>query len=277
MWLNSITKWYTEGIPCAIVTIIKAEGSTPRKTGSKMAVNTYGDTAGSVGGGAVELLCISLAKEAITKEICITRDFVSKGEDEEWKPSEGDKSLGVCGGSLTVFIEPLIIEPELVIFGGGHIGLYLGKLCEVLEIPYRVYDDRKEFVDNERFPGATRLLCAPFNDIASNIKLSNKSYCLIMTYGHSHDEVVLEQLLKNSNIPYIGMIGSKNKAAILIRNIRNRGGVIDKRLYCPVGLCIGRNLPKEIALSIMAQVILLMRSGSLEHMKVDWYVEDSGE
>jgi xanthine dehydrogenase accessory factor len=274
MWLKSITKWYAEGVPCAIVTIIKAVGSTPRKIGSKMAVSANGETAGSVGGGAVELLCITLAKEAIAQETCITRDFVSKGEGEEWLPSKGDKSLGVCGGSLTVFIEPLIIEPELVIFGGGHVGVYLGKLCEVLEMPYRVYDDRKEFVEPERFPGAKGLICAPFTDIAPNIEFSNKSYCVIMTYGHSHDEEVLEQLLKNSDIPYIGMIGSKNKAAVLIRNIRGRGGVIDKRLYCPIGLRIGRNLPKEIALSIMAQVILLMRGGSLEHMKIDWFNEN---
>ena len=275
MWLNSIVKWRSEGIPCALVTITEAVGSTPRKTGSKMAVSIYGETAGSVGGGAVELLCISLAKEAIEQETCITKCFVSKGEGEEWKPSEGNNSLGVCGGSLTVFIEPLIIEPEIVIFGGGHVGLSLGKLCEVLEMPYRVYDDRKEFVNPERFPGAKGLLCAPFTDIAPNIKLSDRSYCVIMTYGHEHDEQVLEQLLKNSDIPYIGMIGSPRKAGVLIRNVRKRGGSIDNRLYCPIGLRIGRNLPQDIALSIMAQVVLLMKGGKLEHMRLDWSENNS--
>jgi xanthine dehydrogenase accessory factor len=270
MWLKSINKWHTEGVPCALVTIIESSGYTPRKTGSKMAVSINGETAGSVGGGAVEFLCISLAKEAISKEICITRHFVSKSEGEEWKPSEEGNALGVCGGSLTVFIEPLIVEPELVIFGGGHIGLNLGKLCNNLEMPYRVYDDRKEFVIPERFPSASELICAPFTDIAPNIHLSSRSYCVIMTYGHEHDEDVLEQLLKNSEIPYIGMIGSKNKAGVLIKNIRGRGGIIDKRLYCPIGLRIGRNLPHEIALSIMSEVVLVMRGGKLEHMRIDW-------
>ena len=100
--------------------------------------------------------------------------------------------------------------------------------------------------------------------------LSGKSYCVIMTYGHEHDEEVLEQLLQNSDIPYIGMIGSINKAAVLIQNIKRRGGVVDHRLYCPIGLCIGRNLPQEIALSVIAEVILLMRGGSLKHMRNDW-------
>ncbi|HWQ66471.1 MAG TPA: XdhC/CoxI family protein [Methanospirillum sp.] len=270
MWLNTITKWRAEGVPCALVTIIEAVGSTPRKTGSKMAVNLRGEIAGSVGGGAVELLCISLAKEAIAQETCITRRFVSKGEGEEWKPSQEDTVLGVCGGSLTVFIEPLILEPELVIFGGGHVGLSLGKLCELLEMPYRVYDDREEFVDPNRFPGARERICAPFTEVAPHIALSPTSYCVIMTYGHEHDEEVLEQLLKNSELPYIGMIGSKSKAGVLIQNIKQRGGVIDKRLYCPIGLRIGRNLPPEIALSIMAEVILVMRGGSLEHRRLDW-------
>lgn len=274
MWLKSIAQWRAEGIPCALVTIIEAAGSTPRKAGSKMAINMNGDTAGSVGGGVVEHHCIALAKEAIARETCITTRFVSRGEGEELKPEDQDNSLGVCGGSLTVFIEPLMLEPDLVIFGGGHIGMSLGKLCEVLGIPYRVFDDRREFVDAGRFPGAKELVCASFRDIASHITLTNRSYCVIMTYGHEHDEEVLERLLKNNEIPYIGMIGSVNKAGVSIQNIRQRGGLVDKRLYCPVGLRIGRNLPQEIALSIMAEIMLLMRGGSTEHRRIDWSAED---
>lgn len=270
MWLKSISAWREAGIPCALVTIIESVGSTPRKTGSKMAVNQNGEIAGSVGGGAVELQCISLAKEAIQRGICITRRYISKGEGEEWKQSGNEPILGECGGSLTVFVEPIILEPEIVIFGGGHVGLSLGKLCEVLQIPYRVYDDRKEFVSSDRFPGAIELVNAPFTEIKPNILLSNMSYCVIMTYGHEHDEEVLEQLLKNRDLPYIGMIGSQRKAGVLINNIKERGGVIDNRLYCPIGLRIGRNLPQEIALSIISEIVLVMREGKPEHMRMDW-------
>jgi len=270
MWLNAITEWRQKGISCALVTIIGSTGSTPRKAGAKMAVSEKGEAAGSVGGGTVELHCIALAKEAIALDTCITRMFVSRGDGEEWTLSVQDDALGLCGGTLTVFIEPLIPEPELVIFGGGHIGLSLGRLCAVMEMPYRVYDERAEYVDPGRFPEASDLVCASFADIASHIQLSGRSYCVVMTYNHEHDEEVLEQLLKNCEIPYIGMIGSATKTGALIKNIRQRGGVIDRRLYCPVGLHIGRNLPQEIALSIMAEIMLLMRGGSPDHMRVDW-------
>jgi len=270
MWLTRISEWHAAGIPCALVTIIESSGSTPRKVGSKMAVNNTGEIAGSVGGGGVEFSCIGIAQDAIKKEICITKRFVSKGDGDEWKADDADTSLGVCGGSLTVFIEPILVEPEIVIFGGGHVGLHLGKLCEVLAIPYRVYDDRPEFADTGRFPEAKEVVSAPFTAIEQNIHLCGRSYCVIMTYGHEHDEEVLEQLLKNKALPYIGMIGSVSKASVLIENIKSRGGVIDDRLYCPIGLKIGKNLPQEIALSILAEVVLVMRNGKPEHMRRDW-------
>jgi xanthine dehydrogenase accessory factor len=181
-----------------------------------------------------------------------------------------DRSLGACGGSLTVFIEPVVPEPELVIFGAGHIAQALAHLCDAIEMPYRLYDDRPEILTPERFPGAAARICAPFDKISENIELSSLSYCVIMTYGHDNDEVVLEELLRNKDIPYIGMVGSPNKANVLIENIRGRGGVIDARLYCPVGLSIGRNQPQEIALSVLAEVVLVCRGGSLTHMRRDW-------
>jgi len=268
MWLKRLVEWQTRGIPCAIVTIIDATGFTPRKAGAKMVVNKDGQSAGSVGGGTAEQQCIELAREAIAERTCITQRFVSLAEGDEWVAE--DRPLGACGGTLTVFIEPIVPEPELVIFGAGHIGQYLASLCAAMEMPYRVYDDRPGILTPERFPGAVALVCAPFDKITDNLELSALSYCVIMTYGHDHDGLVLEQLLSDKELPYIGMVGSPKKAHVLVENIRSRGGVIDKRFYCPVGLSIGRNQPQEIALSIMAEVILICRGGSLTHLRRDW-------
>jgi xanthine dehydrogenase accessory factor len=270
MWLQKISEWHAAGIPCALVTIIESSGSTPRKTGSKMAVSNKGEIAGSVGGGGVEFSCISIAQEVIKKEICIKKRFVSKGDGDEWKADDADTALGVCGGSLTVFIEPVIVEPEIVIFGAGHIGEHIGKLCEVLAIPYKVYDDRIEFANTTRFPGAKEVVCAPFKEIEQNIALHGRSYCVILTYGHEHDEEVLEQLLKNKDLPYIGMIGSIGKCTTLIQNLKSRGTRIDDRLYAPIGLKIGKNLPPEIALSIIAEIVMIMKGGKLEHARRNW-------
>jgi len=268
MWLERLVAWQAQGIPCAIVTVIAAEGFTPRKTGAKMVVNSQGQTAGSVGGGTVELQCVELARRAIQERSCITQRFVSMVEGGEW--TADDRPLGACGGTLTVFIEPVTPEPEVVIFGGGHIGQCLARLCAGMEMPYRVYDDRPDILTPERFPGASALICAPFETIGAHIELNNLSYCVIMTYGHDHDETVLEQLAGNAEIPYIGMVGSAEKARVLIENIRGRDGLIDQRLYCPVGLKIGRNQPQEIALSILAEITLVCRGGRLEHMRRDW-------
>jgi len=268
MWLEHLVEWQSRGIPCAIVTIIAAQGFTPRKAGAKMVVNKDGRIAGSVGGGTAERQCIELARKAIAERTCITQRFVSRIEGGEWVAE--DRPLGVCGGSLTVFIEPVVPEPELVLFGAGHIGQCLARLCAAMEMPYRVYDDRSELLTPEHFPGAAALIGAPFDKLSENIELSALSYCVIMTYGHDHDEVVLEQLLPFKDLPYIGMVGSLNKARVLIENIRGRGGEIDQRLYCPVGLSIGRNQPQEIALSILAEIVLLCRGGSLMHLRRDW-------
>lgn len=268
MWLERIVEWQAQGVPCAIVTIIEAKGFTPRKTGAKMVVNASGETAGSVGGGTAEQQCIELVKKAIRERTCLTQRFASLSEGGEWVPE--DSPLGACGGALTVFIEPIVPEPELVIFGGGHIGQCLARLCAAIDMPYRVYDDRPDILTPERFPGARALVHAPFDAIGAHIELSGLSYCVIMTYGHDYDAIVLEQLTKNVDLPYIGMVGSPNKARVLIENIKGRGGAIDQRLYCPVGLKIGRNQPQEIALSILAEIILLCRGGSLEHMRRDW-------
>nr|WP_320132292.1 XdhC/CoxI family protein [uncultured Holophaga sp.] len=269
MWLKSLEQWRSQGHNCALVTIIEALGSTPRKAGSNMAVRQDGVIAGSVGGGAVERICIELAREAMASETCITRRFESKGDGEDWLPSEGDKALGVCGGAVTLFIEPIVVDPEVVIFGGGHVGQSLAKYCELLELPYRVFDDRPDFVGAERFPGARDRICGPYTDIAQ-VALSSRSYCVIMTQGHEHDEEVLEQLLPNPVIPYIGMIGSPRKASVLIHNIQQRGGVIDERVYCPIGLGLGSNLPREIGLSIVSELVLLMRGGRAGHRRLDW-------
>ncbi|OPY16811.1 XdhC family protein [Syntrophus aciditrophicus] len=268
MWLKRLVEWKAKGMPCAIVTVIAAQGFTPRKTGAKMVVDKDGRSAGSVGGGTAERQCIELARKAIAERTCITQRFVSLAEGEEWVAE--DRPLGACGGSLTVFIEPIVPEPELVIFGGGHIGQCLARLCAAIEMPCRVYDDRPEILTPGNFPGAAALICAPFDRISENIELSALSYCVIMTYGHDHDEIVLEQLLPDRDLPYIGMVGSPNKARVLIENIRSRGGEIDDRLYCPVGLSIGRNQPQEIALSILAEIILLCRGGNLTHLRRNW-------
>lgn len=269
MWLKSLDEWKRQGIPCALLTVTEAEGPTPRGVGSKMVVNDRGETAGSIGGGPVEHVSLEEARRAIRENKCHTLRFSLRGDD--WQVTKERKIRSLCGGALTVFIEPIMPTHEVVIFGAGHIGEKLAGLCAVMNIPFRVYDNRKEFLAGERFPQARELVHGDYEALAGKIALTTGSYCVILTHGHEYDGVCLELLLKNRDVPYIGMIGSAVKVKALIDDIRSRGTEVDDRLYSPVGLKIGRNLPEEIALSIMAEIMLLVEGGSGEHYRIRWH------
>jgi len=267
MWLERCAEWTRRGIPCALVTIVEHAGSTPRAAGAKMVVNLDDEIAGTIGGGGVEHECRRLAHEAIQSGQCKLLKFVLR--DETWTVGAHEViTLGDCGGSVTVFVEPIVPQKEIVIFGAGHVGECLARLCETLQIPYRVYDDRKDYVTEARFAGATERIVGSWDHIPERIMLSARSYCVIMTYGHQHDAEVLSLLLQNRDVPYIGMMGSVRKVKHLFATLAERGIVVDGRVYSPIGVGMGRGLPTDIALSILVEVQRLMHGGTLEHLRV---------
>jgi xanthine dehydrogenase accessory factor len=269
MWLKTLNEWRTAGKPCAVVTIIKTEGSSPRGVGSKMVVDKDGRIAGSIGGGPVEHICREEAQKGIKEGRCISLDFSLKGDI--WQVTLEKTIQGLCGGTVTVFIEPILPDPEIVIFGGGHIGEKISRYCELLDMPYRLFDNREEFSSPDRFPSAVERIYKPYESLSESLRLTSVSYCVILTHGHQYDETCLEQLLSNKEIPYIGMIGSSIKIETLIDNITSRGGIIDSRLYSPVGLSISNNLPAQIALGIVAQILLLINKGTPDHCRIPWH------
>jgi len=274
MWIDNLNKWLSEELTCAVITIVETTGSTPRKAGSKMLVNQNGECSGTIGGGAMENYCISVAKKIINTQESKLIKLRFDG-DSLIDPDKPDVNMS-CGGSASIFIEIVSPHPgyEIVMFGAGHIGEKLGLICEAMDISYRIYDDRDDFVNKDRFPGAKQLITADFKKIPENIKLYDNSYCVIMTYGHSHDEECLEQLLKIKDIPYIGMIGSKNKVIEIFNNLKNKSVNIDKRVFSPIGLRLGSELPSEIALSIISEIVMLKNKGRLEHFSIRSFYED---
>jgi len=268
VWYETLFKWTQSGEPCALLTVVEAVGSTPRGVGSKMVVNSVGTIDGSIGGGVVEHVSLQEAQKAIRENLPISLRFSLTGD--AWQVTQEKTVPARCGGSVSVLIEPVLPCPEIVVFGGGHIADKLARLCDVLGIPYRIYDDRSEFSSPERFPNARSCICAGYGEIAEKIALTSTSYCVIMTHGHAHDEVCLEALARNRSVPYIGMIGSTNKVGTLVQNVRSRGVKIDTRFYSPVGLKLGGKLPEEIALSILAEIKLLMQGGTPNHCRLDF-------
>lgn len=159
-------------------------------------------------------------------------------------------------GEHAVFAERLLAEPELVICGGGHVSQELAVLADYLEYSYTVIDDRAEFVSPERFPAAKQRICGSFEQVLKERKFSSNAYYIIVTRGHSFDLECLELALNRPN-GYVGMIGSKGKVKRVMDTLTERGysEQMLSRVHAPIGLPIGGQTPKEIAVSIAAQLI----------------------
>lgn len=267
MWIDKIKEMTDSGQSFVLATVIRTQGSTPRGIGTRMIVTADGTLHGTIGGGDVENIVRNHAEEVLERKQPEILGFSLTGDT--WQVA-GTTVQGLCGGSLEVLLEPFVPDMELVIFGGGHIGHKLALLCEVMEMPCRVYDNREEFASPSRFPMARATILAPYDEIETRIRLTASSYCLILTHNHSHDHEVLKALLVQPQIPYIGMIGSRSKVGIIIEKIGEDGIFPDKRLYSPVGLDIGRRKPQDIALSIMAEILAVASGTRPDHCRMDW-------
>ncbi len=165
------------------------------------------------------------------------------------------------GERVEVLLEPITSEPTVFIFGGGHISTCLAPLVKTVGFKVVVADDRPDFADRERFPEADEVVLDSFEGLVERLRIDENAYLVIVTRGHFHDKVVLQQALQ-TNARYIGMIGSRRKVRMLYENLMKEGIKEDslKRVRAPIGLDIGAESPEEIAVSILAELIQ-MRAG----------------
>lgn len=256
-----IAELRAEGIPFSLVTIISVEGSTPRDAGSRMIVFEDGSSEGTIGGGGIEKSAIEdgvrLLKENRSERI--TYDLGAGGEG---------RSLDMaCGGKTDLLIEPFRPPITLFIFGGGHIGAVVAKLCSLLGYPYWIIDDRQERARSDLFPDARGVIHSEYRESFKNLPIDSNSYIVIVTHGHRWDAVCLEEALQ-TEAAYIGMIGSKSKVRANRRELEKRGvDIHDPRIFAPIGLNMGDNTPEEIGLSIISEIIMVKSDGSAIHMR----------
>lgn len=167
----------------------------------------------------------------------------------------------ICGGNMDVFIEAIITDPVLYIFGGGHISFFISKFGKMLEFKVVVIDDRVEFANPERFPEADETIADDFEKALPRLMVNKSSYIVIVTRGHLLDEIVLEWAVM-TDAKYIGMIGSRKKNAVIFSHLESRGvprELLDT-VHAPIGLDIKAETPEEIAVSIMAEIIMVKRN-----------------
>jgi xanthine dehydrogenase accessory factor len=181
-------------------------------------------------------------------------------------PARGD--AGVCGGQVEVFVEPVLPSPMVVVIGGGHVGKAVVHLAKWLGFHVVVSDDRPEFCTPEANPDADEFLPVAMTEIPLNLNITRNTTLILTTRGNNVDIAGLPALLE-SQAGYIGVIGSRKRWSETIKKL-NDLGISDeqlKRVHSPIGLGIGAETPEEIAVSIMAEVLMLRGGGSGKQMQ----------
>jgi xanthine dehydrogenase accessory factor len=259
---EEIMKLREGGIPAALATIIGTKGSTPGREAMRLLVREDGTFVGTVGGGCLEAEVFEAAKEVMRDERTRTLSFHLNEFDT---PENGL----LCGGEVTVFVEPLTV-PTLHLFGGGHISRVLAQMASVVGFRVEVYEDREAFISEKRFPDAAELHCGGFGDQAQKLSFGPLSYVVVVTRGHKGDGEVLMGLTKaRGKARYIGMIGSRTKKKVLFRKLEAEGVPAEwlAKVRSPVGLDIGAMSHEEICVSILAEMIA-ERRGKLRAERV---------
>jgi xanthine dehydrogenase accessory factor len=163
-------------------------------------------------------------------------------------------------GNAAYLIEPFFPQPQLVVFGGGHIAKHLAEFGAKAGFLVTVIDDREKFANHERFPEANRVICDSFDKWFEHIHLNKSVFAAIITRGHLLDMDTLKQVLKYDPA-YVGMVGSARKVKMVKEHLISEGYDQEKikNVHAPIGLEIGAETPEEIAISIMAEAISYKR------------------
>ena len=262
--MNSIYKTIAEleknNESAALCTVVSSQGSTPRHVGSKMLVYPDGKFIGTVGGGDLEHRVLDEAWIAMTdgKPRILKYSMVD--------PSRGDP--GVCGGTVEVFVEPILPPAMIVVIGAGHVGKAVVHLAKWLGFRVAVSDDREEFCNPESVPGADAYYPVPMDKLAETLKVTRQTYLVITSRGSNVDAAGLPGLL-DTNAAYIGVIGSKRRWATTVKALKEKGVPEEKiaKVHSPMGLELQAETPEEIAVSIMAEILMLRDKGSGKMMK----------
>lgn len=263
MYEDILKKIYEElelGNSVCFVTLTEVKGSSPGKQGATMAFFKDETIMGTIGGGMVEHVVIKKCKECL-----------EVGNDLNFEYSLNEESLETtmkCGGYIKGYIKVFKPRPKLLIIGGGHIGNAIYNVSKSLDFYSIVVDDREEFANAKRFKGVDEVYSGNIKEILKDISLNDNTYVVIATRGYEKDIEALRSII-NSEVAYIGMIGSKKKWLNLKEELMSEGIGIDvlNRVYAPVGLNISSNSVEEIAFGIMAEILVVKNNGELSHRK----------
>lgn len=234
----------------AVLMIIKSEGSVPRHESSKMIVFADGSITGTIGGGILEKQSIDEAIKAIQQ---------GKSKLIEIKSDTGSLLSLACGGNAVVFVEVHKARPKLILCGAGHVNKAISYIGDTIGFDITVIDSRPEWANKQRFPEANSIVIN--EDMAMAIEEQNTNsdtFFVIATWDHKWDKDALKIALKKQH-RYIGMIGSRRKVEEIFIQLKSEDveqSSMDE-VFTPVGLDIKAETPEEIALSVMAEILMV--------------------
>lgn len=251
------------GEPVAMATVVDVQGSVPRHTGSKMLVRQDGSIVGTIGGGAMESRVIQEALASMTdgqtRMPSYTLNDIAVGD------------AGICGGTVQVFIEPIGLAPTLLVIGIGHVGKALAELGKWAGYRVVISDDRQDYCNETYLPSMDDYIVCKPGEITQHTTINNRTYVAAVTRGLPVDLNLIPALL-GTEAAYIGLIGSRRRWALTAKQLREERGLTDEqlnRIYAPIGLELNAETPQEIAVSILAQIVMLRRGGDGRPMKQD--------
>lgn len=244
-WLALLQDFKTNNTPVALVTVTHILGSAPCRLGAKMIVVNHKEFYGTIGGGKLEFQVIA---EAVTA--------IKENKTKYFSYTLGPEFEQCCGGKVALLIEPMNQSPQLHLFGAGHIGVALCDIMKDTPFGIQLYDTRENWQETIAIDSSIAYHNEPFDLYKQTVGWGDNCYAVIMTHDHKLDFEITALVLA-SQTKYIGLIGSKTKKnrfnAMLIKELGMAEGIAP--VHCPIGLDLGGNTPKEIAISIASELL----------------------
>ena len=248
-FFDALNELMAAEVPLVAVTVVDTVGSVPQDRGAKMIVTAEGLRFGTVGGGKVETKAIAEAQAMLAG---------TEGETTKFTQWNLQKDVGMtCGGAVKVYFESHNVGRwRVFVFGAGHVANALVNVLVHLDCHVTCVDPRAEWL--EKLPDSPKLTRVRSDDMPSIVKsIPDDAFVVLMTMGHTTDKPILVEILRTRTFPYLGVIGSDAKAAVLRRDIAEAGlpEEAKRAFFCPIGLDLGSNHPYEIAVSVVAQMV----------------------
>jgi xanthine dehydrogenase accessory factor len=254
---HQLLEAYQGGDPVSLATVVNVPDGASN-LGAKLLLRYDGSVSGTLGHPDLDARAMEVA-----------RQVADLGGTQHFSTEDGAE----------VFVEGFTTPPTLVAVGGGHVGKATADLAHTLGYRVFVVDDRPEFANPQRFPYAEQTVVTSYDQWSSHLSLNANTFILVATRGHRYDDLALESALA-TRARYIGLLGSRRKTLMIYQRLLQLGIPIERlqQVHAPIGLDIGALTPEELAVSIMAEVVMARRGGKGGPMTMDqWYLDRVGQ